>query len=69
MVSNKHTDPSAYSIETYYNTAGNSTYAAITAVALANVVLVTFIVMSVLEEKRAQGPSSTQPKLETKKTQ
>ena len=54
-------------VDAYFT--GNSTYAAITAVALANVVLVIFIVMSVIDEKRGADVSAkTQPKPETKKT-
>ena len=47
---------------------GNSTFAAITAIVAANIVLVVYIIMSVLEEKAA---TSTQPssETETKKTQ
>lgn len=47
---------------------GNSTFAAITAIVAANIVLVLYIIISVLEDKSAtsQPPSST---TETKKTQ
>lgn len=51
---------------------GNSTYAAITAVALANVVLVAFIVQSVIEENRGKAVPAKgkkgEPVPETKKT-
>ncbi|GBE79736.1 hypothetical protein BKA93DRAFT_758484 [Sparassis latifolia] len=56
---------SAYFLSKDYLWAGNATYAAITAVAAANVVLVAYIIMSVLEESQA-GPSVTT--VESKKT-
>ncbi|KAI0347391.1 hypothetical protein BDW22DRAFT_1481032 [Trametopsis cervina] len=58
---------SSYFLSLNYLWSGNNTYAAITAVAVANVVLVGFIITSVWEEKREQRASPT--KQETKKTQ
>ncbi|KAI0693782.1 hypothetical protein BC835DRAFT_1352016 [Cytidiella melzeri] len=59
----------SYYLSLNYAWNGNATFAAITAVALANVVLVTFIIMSVIEEKHGAGVSAkAQQKPETKKT-
>lgn len=44
---------------------GNSTYAAITAVILANVVLVAYIISSILEDQK--GAPAVKVSLETKK--
>ncbi|KAF7301364.1 hypothetical protein MIND_00701600 [Mycena indigotica] len=43
---------------------GNSTYAALTAVVAANIVLVAYIITSILDDQRTTAPST-----ETKKTQ
>ncbi|KAI0091922.1 hypothetical protein BDY19DRAFT_1084272 [Irpex rosettiformis] len=59
----------SYYLSLAYLWKGNSTYAAITAVALANIVLVAFIVMSVIEEKRGTTATAKQRPTETKKTQ
>ncbi|KAJ3487422.1 hypothetical protein NLJ89_g11714 [Agrocybe chaxingu] len=48
---------------------GNATYAAITAIIAANIVLVTYIIVSVLEDRQnaAPQPKSQKEKPETKK--
>ncbi|KAF8076269.1 hypothetical protein FPV67DRAFT_407039 [Lyophyllum atratum] len=48
---------------------GNSTYAAITAVVSANLVLVAYIISSVLEDKTSAPDTSTKLPLDTKKHQ
>ena len=63
-----HTSPLTLGRYLTLRALGNSTFAAITAIVAANIVLVVYIIMSVLEEKAA---TSTQPssETETKKTQ
>ncbi|KAF8222762.1 hypothetical protein L208DRAFT_1320745 [Tricholoma matsutake] len=58
---------SGYFVSLKYIWNGNSTYAAITAVVLANIVLVAYIISSILEDQK--GASLIKVPLETKKKQ
>ncbi|KAJ3490074.1 hypothetical protein NLI96_g1692 [Meripilus lineatus] len=58
----------SYFVSEKYIWEGNSTFAAVTAIVAANLVLVAYIIVSIQEENRAA--SSTAPsEVETKKTQ
>lgn len=58
MISERENDSSA-------NQIGNATFAAITAVVAANIVLVAYIITSVLEDRKH---NATKPEAESKKT-
>jgi len=60
---------SSYFASLKYLWNGNSTYAAITAVVSANVVLVAYIISSVLEDTTNTPDASVTPSLENKKHQ
>ncbi|KAF8607929.1 hypothetical protein BDV93DRAFT_552738 [Ceratobasidium sp. AG-I] len=55
---------SSYFFSMYYVWGGNSTYAAITAIVSANIVLVIYILVSISEDRASQTPA---PKEESKK--
>ncbi|PSR71778.1 hypothetical protein PHLCEN_2v12279 [Hermanssonia centrifuga] len=59
---------SVYYLSQNYLWNGNSTYAAITAVVAANIVLVTYIILSVMEENQLTKASKGTAEPETKKT-
>ncbi|KAI0049639.1 hypothetical protein FA95DRAFT_1677437 [Auriscalpium vulgare] len=52
---------SSYFLSEKYVWSGNSTFAAITAIVAANVVLVTYIILSLLEDKQEQKKAGTKP--------
>ncbi|TFK55791.1 hypothetical protein OE88DRAFT_1652262 [Heliocybe sulcata] len=53
---------SSYFLSEKYVWNGNSNYAAITAVFAANIVLVTYIILSILEDRPPAPAASTDPK-------